>query len=179
MRLIDADKLEVVDISVPDGMDADSFAAGAQAVLELLDKAGTVDAVPIANGLDSSDLIRRKDVLWITKETGALETQSRVRELPAVAAVPLEYHDKCMEAAIKKRILTEQTNRQIIENYAPVVHGEWIKRKKYDMESRLYCSSCKQEYDYIDGIYYLVSGSELPFYCPNCGAKMDGEGDAE
>lgn len=57
---------------------------------------------------------------------------------------------------------------------APVVHGRWIKRKKYDMESRLYCSSCKQEYDYIDGIYYIVSGSELPFYCPNCGAKMDG-----
>ena len=61
----------------------------------------------------------------------------------------------------------------------PVVHGEWIKRNKYDMEGRLYCSSCKQEYDYIDGIYYIVSGSELPFYCPNCGAKMNGEGDAE
>lgn len=61
----------------------------------------------------------------------------------------------------------------------PVVHGRWIKRKKYDMESRLYCSSCKQEYDYIDGIYYIVSGSELPFYCHNCGAKMDGEGDAK
>lgn len=62
---------------------------------------------------------------------------------------------------------------------APVVHGEWIKRNKYDMESSVYCSSCKQEYDYIDGICYLVRGSELPFYCPNCGAKMGGEGDAE
>lgn len=36
MRLIDADKLEVVGISVPDGMDADSFAAGAQAVYKRL-----------------------------------------------------------------------------------------------------------------------------------------------
>ena len=62
---------------------------------------------------------------------------------------------------------------------AQVVHGEWVKINKYDMESRLYCSYCKQEYDYIDGIYYIVSGSELPFYCPNCGAKMNGEGDAE
>lgn len=62
---------------------------------------------------------------------------------------------------------------------APVVHGRWIKINKYDMESRLYCSSCKQEYDYIDGICYIVSGSELPFYFPNCGAKMGGEGDAE
>lgn len=58
---------------------------------------------------------------------------------------------------------------------APVVHGRWIKINKYDMESRLYCSSCKQEYAYIDGICYLVSGSELPFYCPNCGAKMERE----
>lgn len=61
----------------------------------------------------------------------------------------------------------------------PVVHGRWIKINKYDMESRLYCSSCKQEYNYIDGICYLVSGSELPFYCPNCGTKMDGERDAK
>ena len=30
------------------------------------------------------DLIEREKVLWITAETGALETQSRVRELPSV-----------------------------------------------------------------------------------------------
>lgn len=165
-------------VSVIGGISED-YAYGLREAAHMIEEAPAVETVPMTHDLDSSDLVRRKDVLWITKETGAWETQNRVRELPAVAAVPLEYHDKCMEAAIKKRILTEQTNRQIIENYAPVVHGEWIKRKKYDMESRLYCSSCKQEYDYIDGIYYLVSGSELPFYCPNCGAKMDGEGDAE
>jgi hypothetical protein len=102
MRLIDADKLEVVGISVPDGMDADSFAAGAQAVLERLDKAPTVDAVPIANVLDSKDLIRRKDVLWITKETGAMETQSRVRELPAIDAVPVTHCRDCEFAKIEE-----------------------------------------------------------------------------
>lgn len=101
MRLIDADKLEVVDISVPDGMDADSFAAGAQAVLERLDKVPTVAAVPIARDLDSKDLVRRKDVLWITKETGALETQSRVRELPAIDAVPVTRCRDCEFAKIE------------------------------------------------------------------------------
>lgn len=35
------------------------------------------------------ELIRKKDVLWITKETGALETQSRVLVLPAIDAVPV------------------------------------------------------------------------------------------
>lgn len=76
----------------------------------------------------------------------------------------------------ENKALHQDAKRLTAVDAAPVVHGEWIKRNKYDMESRLYCSSCKQEYDYIDGIYYIVSGSELPFYCPNCGAKMDGEG---
>ena len=129
------------------------------------------------NDLDSSDLIRRKDVLWITKETGAWETQSRVRELPAVAAVPLEYHDKCLEAAIKKRILTEKTNRQIIENYVPVVHGRWIGESDCYADGELVydvwnCSKC--DYCIDDG---TDNPALLPNYCPNCGAKMRSDND--
>ena len=126
---------------------SEDYACGLREAAHMIEEAPAVDAVPMTHDLDSSDLIRRKDVLWITKETGALETQSRVRELPAVAAVPLEYHDKCMEAVIKKRILTEQKNRQIIKNYAPVVHGRWIKSRDYTTKIRLYCSSCKQKND--------------------------------
>ena len=123
------------------------------------------------NDLDSSDLIRRKDVLWITKETGAWETQNRVRELPAVAAVPLEYHDKCLEAAIKKRILTEKTNRQIIENYVPVVHGRW---EQVD-EDAWTCTACGNVWTFLDG----GPNENNAKYCPVCGAKMNGEGDAK
>ena len=36
-----------------------------------------------------TDAISRSAVLWITAETGALETQRRVRELPAIDAVPV------------------------------------------------------------------------------------------
>ena len=37
------------------------------------------------------DLIERDAVIWITAETGALETQRRVRELPAVNRwIPVE-----------------------------------------------------------------------------------------
>lgn len=79
----------------------------------------------------------------------------------------------------ENKALHQDAKRLTAVEVAPVVHGRWIKINKYDMESHLYCSSCKQEYDYIDGICYLVSGSELPFYCPNCGAKMGGEGEAE
>lgn len=57
-----------------------------------------------------------------------------------------------------------------------VVHGRWIKTNKYDEDSSVQCSKCLMEFDYIDGVCYLVTGSELPHYCPNCGAKMDGDG---
>ena len=142
-----------------------------QDAAHMIEEAQAVDAVPMTHDLNSSDLIRRNDVLWITKETGAWETQSRVRELPAVAAVPLEYHEKCMEAAIKKRILTEQTNRQIIENCAPVVHGRW----RQDDEDAWTCTACGNMWTFLDG----GPNENNANYCPMCGAKMNGEGDVE
>ena len=57
----------------------------------------------------------------------------------------------------------------------PVRHGRWINICG-DRESPRQCSVCLQDFDYIDGICYLVSGQRLPQYCPNCGAKMDGDG---
>ena len=56
----------------------------------------------------------------------------------------------------------------------PVKHGRWINICG-DSESMRQCSECLQDFDYIDGICYLVSGQRLPPYCPNCGATMDGE----
>ena len=44
-----------------------------------------------------------------------------------------------------------------------VVHGRWEKRGKHDWR----CSVCKI------GVPYSYTGHH---YCPNCGAKMDGDG---
>lgn len=51
---------------------------------------------------------------------------------------------------------------------APVVHGRWIKPTKIGHRSFdiLHCSVC-------DGVPCAVD--ENTKYCPNCGAKMDGE----
>ena len=46
---------------------------------------------------------------------------------------------------------------------APVRHGQWIYDKK---AQRPYCSVCK-------GYFYGATNSPMS-YCPNCGAKMDG-----
>lgn len=56
---------------------------------------------------------------------------------------------------------------------APVVHGKWISWAEADnyipSPNRYECSVCH------DAAQVLVSGFEmLSFYCPNCGAKMDG-----
>ena len=51
---------------------------------------------------------------------------------------------------------------------APVVHGHWVNHKK--LHGFVYCSACKDVY--LDK-EWLRDGKWG--YCPNCGAKMDGE----
>lgn len=46
MRLIDANRFEVVGGVVPEGYDVESYLAGNREILEMIDKAPTVDAVP-------------------------------------------------------------------------------------------------------------------------------------
>ena len=54
----------------------------------------------------------------------------------------------------------------------PVKHGEW-EREEYSPYVK--CSHCGMAFDYADGLLYLVAGSRLPNFCPNCGADMRGE----
>lgn len=52
---------------------------------------------------------------------------------------------------------------------APARHGMWVdvREKRLFGEHYFLCSNCKTR-----------NGSMIPFnYCPNCGAKMDGEAD--
>ena len=59
-----------------------------------------------------------------------------------------------------------EVNAQTAADVAPVVHGRWI---PMEMEAALgkgyECSICKKS----------RYGSFKPNYCPNCGARMDGE----
>ena len=53
-----------------------------------------------------------------------------------------------------------------------VKHGEWIKMYNNPDDGNYYCSECHNSTD-------IAAGRETPidrelFYCPNCGAKMDG-----
>ena len=50
-----------------------------------------------------------------------------------------------------------------------VVHGRWIE-KPYLFGTTRYCSICGQNYGMPHGVFN---------YCPNCGAKMDGDGNGQ
>ena len=50
-----------------------------------------------------------------------------------------------------------------------VVHARWI------AEYRTICSACKTRFD--DDMFWIQGDFTKPNYCPNCGARMDGDAD--
>lgn len=57
---------------------------------------------------------------------------------------------------------------------AQVVHGRWVWREdEYAYE----CSACKCGFDYYKTYELFDHGFQFANYCPNCGAKMDLEGE--
>ena len=53
-----------------------------------------------------------------------------------------------------------------VENVAPVRHGRWIEQEKYTFGVLYDCSICGNR---------ILDTEHSWNYCPNCGAKMDGD----
>ena len=83
-----------------------------------------------------------------------------VKELQKAAA------HKGLGAAIAGIIL-EYIETLLAIDAVPVVHGRWV--VKYESKTFTWCSEC----DFRRGVYDQYGWN----YCPNCGAKMDGEAD--
>ena len=69
-----------------------------------------------------------------------------------------------------------ETARQIAHDMkaadvAPVRHGHWEDESYYDGDSIYVCSECGETWTLIDG----TPQDNNMRYCPNCGARMDGE----
>lgn len=100
-----------------------------------------------------------------------LNANAIVNAMPTIDVVPMDVYKKGIEAENKKRVLAEKTNRRILENYVPLVHGKWIQSKT--ISDYFHCSCCKVPNKMKKSCNTYV----LPKYCHCCGAKMDGEAD--
>lgn len=105
-----------------------------------------------------SDLIERKEAIEAIKKYGKDALSAGWRTLDPV--------DDIVE-------LCNMLDALPAVDAAPVVHGRWIPRKG-KWFSYFQCSVCGEKISYP-----TADGKALPNYCPNCGAKMGGEGDAE
>ena len=81
-----------------------------------------------------------------------------------------------MEDDFKKAI--KKIPKGIIADVAPVRHGRWLNKKEWHLGrwvAWLECSCCGEHDDNAEMYEMLPFGAGPSNYCPNCGAKMDGE----
>ena len=54
-----------------------------------------------------------------------------------------------------------------------VVHGRWELESETEVSKKVYCTNCCQSF-----VFRKVAELQVDVmpYCPNCGAKMDGDG---
>ena len=96
----------------------------------------------------------------------------------------IEHLDRCIEASkglmrsvcVAIKCFVEQMPAA---DAVEVVHGRWEKCWQEKSKHYFRCSNCQMAYmDGVSGAIAPEYGSRAWRYCPNCGAKMDGDGNA-
>lgn len=82
--------------------------------------------------------------------------------IPTIEAVPTEFHDKCQQIEIEKRLKLEAELKEV----EPIRHGHWEDRTEDEDGIYEFCSVCHID---VDITHYGKSYA----YCPHCGARMD------
>ena len=82
--------------------------------------------------------------------------------------------------ATAKKLVRNIVRRTPAADVAPVVHGVWI--DFYGDHKTAECSKCQQLFEVtFDGPgkpEFFAAFQDFYRYCPSCGARMDGDGDA-
>lgn len=84
----------------------------------------------------------------------------------------------CSKAGVDLREMLDEIEGLDETEVEPVKHGEWIPS---DDKNWLTCSSCGADVDVSCGApFFYVDNDEVSHinFCPNCGARMDGDSDA-
>ena len=77
---------------------------------------------------------------------------------------------------IRYKIFEEAIRDAKTVDAIPIKHGRWIADESMYTVGEAQCSVCKTTF-YADDLYMVgeKAQSELPNFCPHCGAKMDAE----
>lgn len=109
------------------------------------------------------ELIRRSDVIEITAETGALETQRRVKALPTIepktkVVAQVTFDEEKLREIVKEAVERFKEEYEIADR----PQGEWVDWLGKGNEWE--CSVCKCSIESHGSIAYN--------FCPMCGADM-------
>ena len=69
--------------------------------------------------------------------------------------------------------IADVINNQSVADVEPVRYGKWESTELMHENGCTRCSKCKT--DYCVSNLEEIGGDTLPLYCPNCGARMDGD----
>ena len=84
----------------------------------------------------------------------------------------VEIYEKAESRLNRNEITVGEFEEQIavLKDVAPVTHGRWVQIGYDKAMDRITCSCCMEYWNIIE------NNTETFNYCPNCGAKMDGDG---
>lgn len=98
----------------------------------------------------------------MTLDEAILHSEEKAEQLCGKCA---EEHAQLAEWLKELKIRRETVDAE------PVRHGHWIEQEVGNLDTYYTCSACKEDFCLIEG----EPSDNLWNYCPNCGAKMDGE----
>lgn len=90
----------------------------------------------------------------------------------------LEIEPLTDDGGVDANDLDDIIKRQPTIDAVEVVHGEWIEVDDFEgaIKGRVVCSNCKNPFESIVMTNEkIILTNQKTNYCPNCGAKMDGE----
>ena len=96
-------------------------------------------------------------------------TLQRMKKTEIIELLRIAEHN----AKVAQEYVDQQAKN--LKDWAPVVHGRWIKNNNSLQTDDYYC--CYFDYHCSECGKVVNNRYELPKYCPNCGAKMDGGAD--
>lgn len=117
---------------------------------------------------------RSDDMEYISREEAVDAGYLSDWYISSVGDEPPVWTDAHIEELLNDFIVIPKDTKAV--DVQPVKHGRWESSQRTIETGTVYCSNCAIEY-YISDLQAVGDCNGIVHYCPNCGARMDGEQD--